>query len=118
MKSIIIAHNLCAICKIELTKKYIETLYNIWKRINQTIRLVRKKIIHTKNFKNQSKKLLQRNLIWIIIIKFKNLKIFHVFIITFYVESEKIWYIVCKKQNITSDFVAVCYKCIKYLTFW
>jgi len=50
--------------------------------------------------------------------KFKNFKIFHVYIIKIYVESEKICYIVCKKQNITSDFVAVCYKCIKYLIFW
>ncbi len=56
------------------------------------------------------KKLLQCNLIWIIIIKFKNFKIFHVFIIIIYVKCEKIWFVVCLKLNITSDFV--CFNCV------
>jgi len=48
----------------------------------------------------------------IIIIKFKNFKIFNVLIIIIYVICEKIWFIVCLKQNITSDFVSDCFNCV------
>ncbi len=42
-----------------------------------------------KIYKNQSKKLSQCNLIWMIIIKFKNFKLFHVFIIIFMLMRKK-----------------------------
>ena len=95
---------------VQYTKIYIKILYIVLKRINQTIHFLRKKeYFIQKIYKNQSKKLLQWNLIRIVIIKFKNLKIFDVFIITIY---EKIWVIVFLKQNVTPDFVSVCFNCV------
>ena len=66
---------------VPYTKIYIKTLYTVLKSINQTIHFLKKKYFIQKIYKNQSIKLLQFNLIRITIIKFKNFKIFDVFII-------------------------------------
>ena len=73
---------LCAIYKIEWTIRNILKLYKPFKREWG------KKWFIQKIYKNQSKKLLQCNLIWIVI-KFKNFKIFNVFIIIFMLKAKK-----------------------------
>ncbi len=86
-------------------------LYIPFKRY-QTIYFVREKNSYKKFTKNQSKKLLQCNLVWIIILKFKNVKIFNVFIIIFYVNVKKYDIQSTEKQNMTSDYVSVCFNCV------